>query len=305
MRSGQRRREKIQNLENRVNSITTPLPQVESMQSTPPVSQPLAFESLGMSAPAQSDSLPALEAFVNQNNLISNESNITNSSNAVYSTGPMTDLLNFGTCHLYLMLDKTLTVLALDMVSFCASADLSSELQSLESSQFTFPDEGTLDVPSLQVMKAGLYIAEMLDCAESLWDFSALRVFDKSSIPTPFLPPNLEPTEVQRRIPHHPLLDLFPWPSVRTKLIIVFSQPVQFRPPIARDPLALMHMYYDIDDSAEGLRISGSDWHSAENWEVGQTLFKNWWWAFDRSVVDSSNALRAKRGAQKLMLGPP
>jgi hypothetical protein len=64
-------------------------------------------------------------------------------------------------------------------------------------------------------------------------------------------------------------------------------------------------MYYDIDDSAEGLRISGSDWHSAENWEVGQTLFKNWWWAFDRSVVDSSNALRAKRGAQKLMLGPP
>lgn len=191
------------------------------------------------------------------------------------------------------------------MTSFPPLADFGSELQNLESSQFTFPDDGTLDVPELQVMKAGLNIAEMLGCAESLWDFSALRVLEKSSIPASFLPPNLEPTEVQRRIPHHPLFDLFPWPSVRTKLVIVFSQPVQARPPVARDPMALMQMFYDMDDFAEGLKISGEDWYSEENWEVGQAFFTNWWWALDRSVVDCSNALRAKRGAHKLMLGPP
>jgi hypothetical protein len=255
--------------------------------------------------PARSDSLPDLEVFVNQNNLISDESNVTNNPNAIYSTGALTDLLNFGTCHVSSILNKMLTALASDIPSFYASADFSSELQSLESSQFTFPDDGTLDVPELQVMKAGLYIAEMLGCAESLWDFTALRVCDNLSIRTPLLPPNLEPTEVQRRIPHHPLFDLFPWPSVRTKLIIVFSQPVQTRPPAARDPLALMQMFYDMDDSAEGLKISGSDWHSGENWEVGQAFFKNWWWVFDRSVIDNSNVLRAKRGAQKLMLAPP
>jgi hypothetical protein len=191
------------------------------------------------------------------------------------------------------------------MASFSLPADFGSELQSLEISQFTFPDDGNLNVPELQVMKAGLNIAEILGCADTIWDFSALRVLEKSAIATPFLPRNLEPTEVQRRIPHHPLLDLFPWPSVRSKFIIIFSQPVQLRPPIARDPMALLQMFYDMDDSAEGLRISGSDWHSAEDWEVGQAFFTNWWWALDRSVVDSSNLLRAKRGAPKLVLGPP
>jgi hypothetical protein len=191
------------------------------------------------------------------------------------------------------------------MPSFYPVADLGSELQGLESSQFTFPDDSTLDVPELKVMRAGLNIAEMLGCAESIWDFSALRVINKSSIPTTFLPPNLEPTEVQRHIPHHPLFDLFPWPSVRTKFIIVFSQPVKARPPVARDPMALMQLFYDMDDSAEGLKISGEDWYSGENWEVGQTFFKNWWWAFDREVVDNSNALRMKRGARKLVVGPP
>lgn len=300
MSLGQRRREKIHSLQSRVNSMATALPQVAS---TPLVSKPMPFGSFGILTPAQSERLPAPEGFPNQNNLISNDSNITNDSTD--SSGATVDLLNFGTCHLYSILGKILTARESDMASFSPWADFGSELQSLESSQFTFPDDGTLDVPELQVMKAGLNIAEMLGCAESLWDFSALRVLDKSSIAAPFLPPNLEPTEVQRRIPHHPLFDLFPWPSVRTKLVIVFSQPLQTRPPAARDPMALMQLFYDMDDSAEGLRISGEDCYSGENWEVGQAFFTNWWWALDRSVVDCSNALRAKRGAQRLILGPP
>ena len=155
-------------------------------------------------------------------------------------------------------------------------------------------------------MKAGFNIAGMLDCTDSIWDLTFLRVLNPSTLTnsTTILPPNLRPTEAQQRVPHHPIFDIFPWPSVRTKFIFVFSQPVQMRPPIARDPMALMQLFYDMDDSSEGLRVSGSDWCSESNWEIGQAFFKNWWWVLDREVVDHSNTLRRKRGADKLLLPP-
>ena len=151
-------------------------------------------------------------------------------------------------------------------------------------------------------MKAGLRLAEMMGCAQTMWDLTALRVLDRGSIPTQMIPPNMEPTEAQRRLPHHPFFDIFPWPSMRTRLIVVFSQPVHLRPPSARDPMALMQLMYDMDDSAEGVRVIGDDYCDAKNWEIGQAVFKNWWWVLDREVVANSNALRRKRGASKLIL---
>jgi hypothetical protein len=155
------------------------------------------------------------------------------------------------------------------------------------------------------VLTAGLGIAQMLGCAESIFDFNTLRVFDSATLPLTTLPQNLRPTEVQKRVPHHPLFDILPWPSVRTKFICVFAQPMQMRPPAARDPMALMQVIFDMDDSAEGVRVTGSDMYKEGNWEIGQTFFANWWWALDRSVVENSNTLRRKRGADKLRLLPP
>jgi hypothetical protein len=184
------------------------------------------------------------------------------------------------------------------------STDICAELQSFETAQFTFPDDTALEVSELQVLKAGFCIAEMLGCADSVYDITAQRVFDSATLPISQLPPNLESTEVQRRVPHHPLFDILPWPSVRTKLICVFAQPIQMRPPAARDPLALMQLLYDMDDSAEGFRFAGAEAYKETNWEVGQAFFTNWWWALDRTVVENSNLLRAKRGAEKLRLMP-
>jgi hypothetical protein len=76
------------------------------------------------------------------------------------------------------------------------------------------------------------------------------------------------------------------------------------RPPAARDPLALMQLIFDMDDSAEGFQFAGAEAHKETNWEVGQAFFTNWWWALDRTVVENSNLLRAKRGAEKLRLIP-
>ncbi|KAJ9656429.1 hypothetical protein H2201_008549 [Coniosporium apollinis] len=181
-----------------------------------------------------------------------------------------------------------------------SDADLGQELHGLETLQFTFPDDALLDVPLLQVLKAGISIAQMLGCEHSMWDPNTLRVFDAGEIPGLILPPNLEPTEVQKRIPHHPLFDILPWPSIRSKLICIFAQPPEARPPSARDPLAVLQMAYDIDDPVEGFRIAGADGFDGGNWEIGQAFFRNWWWALDRAIVERSNALRAKRGADRL-----
>lgn len=179
--------------------------------------------------------------------------------------------------------------------------DFDSELQSLESSQYTFPDDANLQVPELKVLKAGLEMAVLLNCREALWDPTATRLFTSTTLSIA-LPPDLQPTEVQGTIPHHPLLDILPWPSVRNKFIYIFSQPVEMRPKVARDPLALVQLQYDLEDSAEGVRISSEDCFNGKNWEIGQVVFQNWWWALDRNVVEHSNMLRARRGAPRLQL---
>jgi hypothetical protein len=161
-----------------------------------------------------------------------------------------------------------------------------------------------MDIPVLNVMKAGSDIASLLGCQDTIWDITSRRTLSQqdplSEIP---LPPNFEPTAAQRMIPHHPLFDILPWPSVRTKLITIFSLPMQARPMIARDPMALMQLVYDLDDSAEGLRTTGSDWRDEMNWEVGQKVFENWWFVLDRDIIRRSNALRERRGARRLL--PP
>lgn len=180
--------------------------------------------------------------------------------------------------------------------------DIFAELQSFETSLFTFTDDAALEVSELQVLKAGFCIAEMLGCADSVYDITAQRVFDSPTPPITQLPSNLESTEVQRRVPHHPLFDILPWPSVRTKFICAFAQPAQMRPPAARDPLALMQLIFYTDDSAEGLRFAGAEAYKETNWEVCEAFVTNWRWALDPTVVENSNSLRAKSGAEKLRL---
>ncbi|KAF3394515.1 hypothetical protein F1880_005562 [Penicillium rolfsii] len=180
--------------------------------------------------------------------------------------------------------------------------DFTSALADLEAAQFTFPDDQMLDVPVLDVLRAGSNLASILGCQDTIWDLTALRTLNSSLLSGLSLTSNLEPTVAQATIPHHPVFDILPWPSMRTKLITIFSLPVQSRPLIARDPLALMQLIYDLDDTAEGLRVSGFDWRSETNWEVGQKVFENWWFVLDPDIVQHSNRLRERRGVRKLLL---
>jgi hypothetical protein len=153
-----------------------------------------------------------------------------------------------------------------------------------------------------KLMAAGIQIAHMLDCADALWDPMVRRTLQPRPIGT--IPPCFQPTAAQRAIPHHPFLDLLPWPGVRSRLIVGFGMPVARRPPGARDPMALMLLMADIEDEREGFRVTGADGADADAWEIGQAFVSNWWWALDREVVEKSNRLRLRRGADRLRLMP-
>ncbi|KAG4429762.1 hypothetical protein IFR05_014753 [Cadophora sp. M221] len=181
------------------------------------------------------------------------------------------------------------------------------ELQDLERSQSTLLTENTFELPTLRLMEATLQIAQLFGCVNELMDLSANRVLDLSKLTVPLasIPENLRPTDIQLFVPHHPILDILPWPSVRTKLICLFNQPDHLRPQIAKGPNAFMGLVHGFEDETEGLRISSSGdgpVHDCRIWEIGEVVFKDWWWALDGQIVSNSNRLRQMRGVPKLRL---
>ncbi|KAJ5381769.1 uncharacterized protein N7496_004197 [Penicillium cataractarum] len=207
--------------------------------------------------------------------------------------------------------------------------DLSAELQADDTSFFTFPDDRILEVPSLTLLNAAMKVAQRLNMNGLIWDFTAVSPFyspasssnsissppslqsglstsaasPTSSVDLTELPSHLLPTRTQRLIPHHPIIDLLPWPSTRDKLIQVFHLPANLRPPTAQDPMGLLRLVYDMEDGGgEGVRISGDDPFEPSVWEIGQVVFERWWWAFEISVVERSNRARGSRGERILSL---
>ncbi|PGH29313.1 hypothetical protein GX50_07951 [[Emmonsia] crescens] len=201
-----------------------------------------------------------------------------------------------------------------------APNDLSATLQSHQTTTFTFPDDHIIEIPTLALLRAVLTIADRLQLKDLIWVMDAVSPFytgpaglkspNSSSQSTSAtaslegLPAHLQPTPTQRLIPHHPILDLLPWPVTRDKLIQVFSMPAELRPASASHPMAMMNLVYDIEDPSEGMRVSGRDPFELDVWEVGQIVFERWWWAFETKVIDMSNRWRRSRGQQGLVLGP-
>ncbi|KAL4913414.1 hypothetical protein BDW62DRAFT_164941 [Aspergillus aurantiobrunneus] len=220
--------------------------------------------------------------------------------------------------------------------------NLSDQLQISESSTFTFPDDHTIEIPSLKLLNAAMKVALRLNVAHILWDISAVSPFytavvrdshssltggpsqpsltppsSVSSLPSQSqsppsnpipqdakLPPHLRPTQTQLLFPHHPVFDILPWPSTRDKLIQIFNLPPSLRPKSAQDPIGMLQLVYDMeDDSGEGIRIRGADVFEPGSWEIGQVVFERWWWAFEGNLVERCDRSRRERGEEGLVLG--
>ncbi|KAF2468519.1 uncharacterized protein BDR25DRAFT_344245 [Lindgomyces ingoldianus] len=185
--------------------------------------------------------------------------------------------------------------------------------------QFNFPltpDGAQLTIPILSALRAFGTIATMLNVVTEI--YNPFHLHTLSPTPPASLPLNLHPTPAQIAIPHHPLLDTLPWPSVREKLICMFALPSAIRPPIARNDddddgdgqgKAIMQIMHDVDDFKDGIRVHGNvvGWGEGnelaeEAWEVGETFFRNWWWCLDNKVLEVTNRRRRERGLGVLRL---
>lgn len=205
---------------------------------------------------------------------------------------------------------------------------------------FTFPltaDGSILTVPVLSLIKAFISIGTALGVCENLWDPSYMHVMPASTSCQLSLPANLRPIPAQLVIPHHPALDLLPWPSMREKLICMLAMPSKLRPPIAQEDddnginvfgswscsdvagnsapagqsKAITQLVQDIDDfdDSGGLRVHGNSvaWDQGnefveEAWEVGEQFYRKWWFCIDQKIIDQSNRRRKERGLGRLRL---
>ncbi|KAI6749385.1 hypothetical protein HG530_015224 [Fusarium avenaceum] len=172
------------------------------------------------------------------------------------------------------------------------------------------PDSTNLSVPNLSTFRAFATIASAIGVLSNFHNPNYLHTL--SPTPASNLPPNLHPTSAQITIPHHPLLDILPWPSVREKLICILALPSGLRPLVAREDgdqdgsgqaKAVMQIVHDLDDMADGCRIHGNlvAWgggseFAEESWEMGECFFRNWWWCIDGRLVNMSNLRRRQRG---------
>lgn len=171
------------------------------------------------------------------------------------------------------------------------------------SSSTTFPDSYYLQVPPLTLLRGLLRVATRLNAVPSSFSLAALSPFNLGFGPDPSeIPRAWRPTAAQLSVPHHPVLDLLPWPSVRDRLIEVLSLTEQSAELSLVEPPRLVNFVYDMEDAGEGIRIWGSDPFDERHWEVGQVLYERWWFVFDRSTVEQSNYLRLQRGAPPLRL---
>jgi hypothetical protein len=114
------------------------------------------------------------------------------------------------------------------------------------------------------------------------------------------LPENLMPTEAQLTVPHHPAIDVLPWPAVRNRLIKVYNMPPDLWPRHPSDDTqsSLVRFIYDMEDG--GIRVTGQDPAKESAWEIDQRFFENWWWALDQAIVANTNLKRMARGQRML-----
>lgn len=177
-------------------------------------------------------------------------------------------------------------------------------LQNYEVASTTFSDTHLLPIPALTLLGACLTIATRLGISMLIWDCESMSPFylgadlsprisgdhsvSRSScssgldVDISSLPANMQPTRIQRLLPHHPMLDILPWPTVRDKLIMCFLQPPELRP----SNISMGQLVEDLEDEADGVvvREGGTGPWDANIWEVGKALEKRWWFALDSNV---------------------
>ncbi|PYI05428.1 hypothetical protein BO78DRAFT_345705 [Aspergillus sclerotiicarbonarius CBS 121057] len=109
------------------------------------------------------------------------------------------------------------------------------------------------------------------------------------------IPAQLQPTNIQRTVPHHPWLDFFPHPRMRDQLIVAGDG-------FDDEQLCTDIMGFWSDEKGDpGLVIWGNPWEVG-NWELSEGFLRKWGWAVTgcTELIRSTNYWRAMRGEKQL-----
>lgn len=163
--------------------------------------------------------------------------------------------------------------------------------------QFEIPDihMNTIRLATMSFVAACFANAGMLGISpEVLWDPASQSPFYQTQMANePFsmanaghfshLKPLLQPSATQLTHPHHPYLDILPFPAVRNRII----QLLQLKPP-PFDPDQLCHdlrndgiiCWGSTRRNRQGPVCSGAPW-DIRSWEIKPWFLKKWWILFD------------------------
>lgn len=109
------------------------------------------------------------------------------------------------------------------------------------------------------------------------------------------IPESLRPTILQRSTPHHPWLDVFPFPGMRDNLIMAgdtFNDEE-----LCSDLMA----FWDTRNAHAMMLVWGFPWQP-ENWEITEDFARKWGWLLRGcpEILVSSNRWRERRGERRL-----
>ncbi|KAK0762741.1 hypothetical protein N5P37_005559 [Trichoderma harzianum] len=107
-------------------------------------------------------------------------------------------------------------------------------------------------------------------------------------ITTSSAPASLEPTLLQKTIPHPPVIDIIPFPGVRNRLIR------------SLDVIDLGKLSQDLVDGA--FRVWGHAAWDGMGWEVTEAFARRWWFLMDEQLISVTNFWRRQRLENELIM---
>lgn len=117
------------------------------------------------------------------------------------------------------------------------------------------------------------------------------------------LPKSLSPTSLQRTTPHHPWIDILPFPEMRDNLLRLEAGSCAAAEQHRYDPDSLCHWMVGLDGSQKesGFILWGEPWDLAA-WEVTVEFLDRWGWTLKGcfELFQSTNHWRRKRGLMPL-----
>ncbi|KAJ4855944.1 hypothetical protein T069G_09312 [Trichoderma breve] len=166
-----------------------------------------------------------------------------------------------------------------------------------------------LGIMQFNVMRAFGTLSSIIGLSsDNLIDDGALSPFSSytysaHNIPHFRLPKSLAPTALQRSIPHHPWIDILPYPQMRDNLLLLESGVSTTMEKRQYDADSLCHWMVGLDtcQKESGLILWGDPWDLA-SWEVTAEFLNEWGWTLEGCVdlFRSTDYWRARRGERPL-----